>query len=119
MLDLYHMPSGCSVAVKAALSLTGKGYNLIPENMQHKSAALLEANPLGKVPTLVVDGQPLFEGGAINLWLALNNPEAALMPADLASSEGAEMAILCLCDPQPELGENVSPDGDHQRRSQR
>lgn len=90
MFDFYHMPSGCSVAVKAALSLTGKDYNLIPENMQDKSAALIDANPLGKVPTLVVDGQPLFEGGAINLWLALNNPETALMPADLASLEGAE-----------------------------
>lgn len=34
-----------------------------------RGPAFLELNPNGKVPTLVVDGTPMFEGLAILLWL--------------------------------------------------
>ncbi len=89
MLDFYHLPSSCSVAVKAALFATGEAHRQIPVDTANKSADFLAANPLGKVPALLVNGQALTEGGAINLWLSARHPEARLMP-DLASPEGAE-----------------------------
>ncbi len=88
-LDFYHLPSSCSVAVKAALAATGTPHRVIVVDPANKSEDFLAVNPLGKVPALVADGQALTEGGAINLWLAARHPEAGLMP-DLASAEGAE-----------------------------
>ncbi len=89
MTDFYHLPSSCSVAVKAALAATGEEHTQITVDLASKSEAFLAANPLGKVPALVVNGQALTEGGAINLWLSARHPDAGLMP-DLASPEGAE-----------------------------
>lgn len=89
MLDFYHLPSSCSTAVKATLALTNAPHSIIPIDLANKPAAFLAANPRGKVPTVSVDGKPLFEGGAINLWLALQHPEAGLMPA-LNTMEGGE-----------------------------
>lgn len=89
MLDFYHLPSSCSTAVKATLALTKAPHALVPVDLANKSAAFLKANPRGKVPTVSVQGTPLFEGGAINLWLALQYPEAGLMPA-LDTLEGGE-----------------------------
>lgn len=80
MLDFYHLPSSCSTAVKATLALTQAPHAVIPIDPANKPAAFLKANPRGKVPTISVNGTPLFEGGAINLWLALQHPEAGLMP---------------------------------------
>ncbi|MEL6570692.1 MAG: glutathione S-transferase family protein [Pseudomonadota bacterium] len=89
MLDFYHLPSSCSTAVKATLALTNAPHSLIPIDLANKPDAFLKANPRGKVPTVSVDGTPLFEGGAINLWLALQHPDAGLMPA-LHTLEGGE-----------------------------
>lgn len=36
---------------------------------KHKQPEFLALNPNGKVPTLVIDGTPMFEGLAIVLWL--------------------------------------------------
>ena len=48
--------------------------------MQHKSPEFLAINPKGKVPALVVDGQPLTENVAILTWLNRTFPEAELLP---------------------------------------
>lgn len=47
---------------------------------QHKSPEYLAINPKGKVPALVVDGQPLTENVAILTWLNRTYPEAKLLP---------------------------------------
>ena len=89
MLDLYHLPSSCSTAVKAALAMTGALHVILHVDPANKSPDFLKTNPRGKVPTVSIDGHPLFEGGAINLWLALQYPEAGLMPS-LATVDGGE-----------------------------
>lgn len=89
MIDFFHLPSSCSTAVKAALEITGEPYATKGVDMTAKSDAFMKANPLGKVPAVIRDGQSMFEGGAINLWLAARHPESGLMP-DLGSPEGAE-----------------------------
>jgi len=42
----------------------------------------LKLNPKHKVPLLIVDGVPLSENIAIQLWIASNFPDANLMPRD-------------------------------------
>jgi glutathione S-transferase len=47
---------------------------------QHRSPEYLALNPKAKVPTLVVDREPLTENVAILSWLAGRVPEANLLP---------------------------------------
>ena len=49
---------------------------------QHKSAEYLKLNPKHKVPLLVVDGKPLSENVAIQLWISRNFPKAKILPSD-------------------------------------
>lgn len=59
-------------------------------------AQILEHSPSGRVPTLLVDGQAIWDSLAILEYLAETHPEARLWPADasaraLARSVSAEM----------------------------
>ncbi len=47
---------------------------------QHRSPEYLAQNPKGKVPLLLVDGEPLTENVAILTFLARRFPEARLLP---------------------------------------
>jgi glutathione S-transferase len=40
----------------------------------------LKLNPNGKIPTLIVDGRPMYECGALLLLLADRHPDSALAP---------------------------------------
>ncbi len=88
-MKFFHLPASCSSAVYAALKITGTPFEIETVDLANKSEAFQAANPLGKVPAILDDHGPMFEGGAINLWLAARFPEAELMP-DLASEEGRE-----------------------------
>ena len=88
-MKFYHLPTSCSDAVHAALKITGEPFDAVAVDMAQKDDSFLKANPLGKVPALMTENGPMFEGGAINLWLSQRHPEANLMP-DLASPAGAE-----------------------------
>lgn len=88
-MKFFHLPASCSSAVHAALKITGTPFEIETVDLANKSEAFQAANPLGKVPALLDDGGPMFEGGAINLWLAAKFPEAGLMP-DMASLRGRE-----------------------------
>jgi glutathione S-transferase len=50
---------------------------------EHKSAAYLALNPLGKVPALVDGGLVLWESNAIALYLAEKFPDRRLVPASI------------------------------------
>lgn len=88
-MKFFHLPASCSSAVHAALKMTGAPFEIENVDLANKSEAFQAANPLGKVPALLDDDGSMFEGGAINLWLAAKFPEAGLMP-DMASLEGRE-----------------------------
>ncbi len=45
-----------------------------------KSDALLDVHPLGKLPAVIIDGQPLFESSAILTTIADLVPEKRLVP---------------------------------------
>lgn len=84
MYVLYGSPGSASLAVHLALLETGAPYRLEQLDLQarqHKSPAYLKLNPNGVVPTLLVDGQPLYECAALLMLLAERHPEAGLAPA--------------------------------------
>ena len=59
-----------------------------------RTPEFLKLNPNGKVPTLVVDGVPMFEGLAINLWLAERfGVEKRLWPRADAPERGVAMSF--------------------------
>ncbi len=89
MIKLYFGPGACSfvphVGVEAIKAATGEEIETqmvkLHKDEQH-SPEYLALNPLGQVPLLVVDGQPLNQIVAICDYLDRRFPQAGLLPAD-------------------------------------
>ncbi|MBS0394395.1 MAG: glutathione S-transferase family protein [Proteobacteria bacterium] len=84
MYTLYYMPGAASFVVHWLLLETGAPHELHRldgESREHKRPEYLRLNPNGLVPTLVVDGEPVYEAAALALLLAERHPEAGLAPA--------------------------------------
>lgn len=84
MYQLYYYPLSASMAPHFLLETLNVNYHLELVDRKadaQKSAAYLALNPLGRIPTLVHDGQVLFESAAICIYLAENHPETNLIPA--------------------------------------
>jgi len=72
-------------ARKAIVIALEKGIllDLVDEDLQKKSQRLLEANPLGKVPTLVLDnGTTVFDSPVICQYLDNLNDKAIMIPRE-------------------------------------
>src|SRR5438045_7513226 len=83
MLTLYFSPGASSMATHIALNEIGAPFELSYTPLhQHanRAAGSLGLNPEGKVPTLMIDGQPLTEVAATLWYLARRYPEAGLLP---------------------------------------
>jgi glutathione S-transferase len=81
--NLFVSPGTCARVPTVALEEIGVPFTttlLRFAEKQQKTAEFLAINPKGKVPTLVVDGQPLTENVAILSWLNRQFPDAALFP---------------------------------------
>jgi glutathione S-transferase len=102
MYTLYYSPGTASMATHLALLEIGAPYQLELvdfENKSQRSEAYLRLNPLGQVPTLVIDGRPYTESAALLMMLADRHPEVFgsnafgasyrnwFYPADLGESE--------------------------------
>lgn len=82
---LYYAPIACSLAPYITLTEANAEFEVVTVNLrknQHKSAEYLKLNPKHKVPLLVVDGKPLSENVAIQLWISRNFPKAKILPSD-------------------------------------
>ncbi|MCC1494324.1 glutathione S-transferase family protein [Cognatishimia sp. F0-27] len=82
-LTLFVAPNTCARVPTIALEEIGVPFEteLIRVKInQQKSPEFLKINPKGKVPTLLIDGEPLTENVAILSWLAATYPEAHLLP---------------------------------------
>jgi glutathione S-transferase len=80
---LFHSPGSASMPVHLALLEIGVPYELRRLDLdarEHKDAEYLKLNPNGLVPTLIVDGRPLYETAALLMLLAERHPEAKLAP---------------------------------------
>lgn len=85
-LILYHFPLS-TTSQKVRLCQHHKGIALQERivdllRLEHLTPEYLALNPTGQVPTLLVDGQPVFESSIINELLEELFPERPLLPAD-------------------------------------
>jgi glutathione S-transferase len=82
---LYYCPIACSLVPYVTLTEAGAKFevrNIILRKGEQNSPDYLKLNPKHKVPLLMVDGQPLTENVAIQIWIARNFPQTKLLPAD-------------------------------------
>jgi glutathione S-transferase len=90
MLTLYFAPGSSSMAVHIALHEIGAPFEGKPMSFKQNDMRkddFLKINPLGKVPTLLIDGRPLTEVAGILFYLARRFPEAQLLPHDDIEAE--------------------------------
>jgi glutathione S-transferase len=83
MYTLYYSPGSASMVVHLALLEAGAPHELKLVDLDAKAQrapGYLKLNPRGVVPTLVVDGQPLAESGALLMLLAERHPQSSLAP---------------------------------------
>ena len=84
MYTLYYSPGAASLAVHWMLIEIGVPHELRKVDMEageHRQSDYLKLNPNGLVPTLVVDGTPLYESAALLMLLAERHPPAGFAPA--------------------------------------
>lgn len=98
-LTLYYAPIACPLVPLIALNESGEKFEVRPislKNGQQKTPEYLKINPKGKVPTLVIDGEPLTENVAILTFLAGAFAKAKLLPADSRDSIRA-LSLMAFC----------------------
>lgn len=84
MLTLHYAPDNASMIVRMALVESGAAFRTALVDRAARAqdgAAYRRLNPAGLIPALETPAGPLFETGAILLWLAEAFPAAALAPA--------------------------------------
>ena len=84
MFTLYYYPNNASLAPHFLLHHLQAEYQLVlveREKNQQKSQEYLELNPMGKIPTLVVNGHAIFESPAICIHICELHPSSELMPS--------------------------------------
>jgi len=80
---LYTKRSPFARKVRVIALEKGISLDLIDEDLQKKSQRLLEANPLGKVPTLILDnGAAVFDSPVICRYLDELNDTAVMIPRE-------------------------------------
>jgi glutathione S-transferase len=88
---LYYAPRAASMAVHWMLLELGVPFEarLVDTDAgAQRTAEYLRLNPMGRVPTLVVDGVPRRESAALLMLLAERHPEAGLAPAPNSPARG-------------------------------
>jgi glutathione S-transferase len=84
-MQLFYTPNTISMAVAIALQEADIAHELTLIDFtkgEQLSAGYLDKNPKGRVPTLIVEGQPLTETGALLELIATLAPEKNLVPTD-------------------------------------
>src|SRR4051812_7901797 len=85
-LTLYGSRGSGSAAIEMALRAAAVDYRLIRASEWEPDSAhaeLLTINPLGQIPTLLLeDGTVMTEAAAILIHLGLQHPEAGLLPRE-------------------------------------
>ena len=82
-LILYYAPNACSLVPYVTLTEAGAAFEVRPLNFrqsQHMSPDYLRVNPKHKVPVLVIDGEPLTENVAIQMWIARTSRPPSCCP---------------------------------------
>jgi len=84
-LILYYAPRTCALVPFVTLTEARAEFevrNLNSRAGDLKTPEYLKINPKHKVPVLLIDGEPLTENVAIQIWIAREFPAARLLPVD-------------------------------------
>ena len=84
-LILYFAPMTCALVPFIALTEAGADFEVRAINTRkggNRTPEFLRLNPKHKVPVLVIDGEPLTENLALQVWIHREFPAARLLPAD-------------------------------------
>lgn len=98
MTDVYRLhyaPDNASLIIRLALEEIGAPFETVLVDRKvsaHKSPAYLRLNPAGLIPVLETPKGPMFETGAILLWLA--DTHGALAPSTSDANRGAFLKWL-------------------------
>jgi glutathione S-transferase len=97
MYVLHYAPDNASLVVRLALEEAGLPYRaaLVDRAARAQEGAAYRAiNPVGLIPALETPDGPIFETGAILLWLADRHPGAGLAPGVDDPARGAFLKWL-------------------------
>ncbi len=112
-LKLYYAPVACSLVPYVTLTEAGADFEVEAVNMgkgRHNTPEYLKLNPKHKVPVLMIDGEPLTENVAIQIWIARNFPQAKLLPADpMKEVKAISIMAWCASGIHPALTPNANP----------
>jgi GST-like protein len=98
MYTLYGKKGSGSASTQVALEVVGASYRIVETASWDTNEAyveLLKANPLGQIPTLVLeDGSVLSESAAILIHLGDAHPDAGLLPRDASARAQALRGLV-------------------------
>lgn len=113
-LVLYYAPMTCALVPYVALTEACADFevhNLNTRTNQHRTPDFLALNPKHKVPVLMIDGEPLTENVAIQIWIARQFPAAKLLPAEPSQEIRAISLMAWLASTvHPHLTPNARPE---------
>lgn len=99
--------SSAAYRVRIALGLKGLAYEYVPVHLtrgggEQRTPSYRQVNPGGRVPTLEVNGQYIYQSVAILEWLEEQFPEPRLLPADpLLRAQIRGISQMIVADIQP------------------
>ena len=112
-LALYYAPNTCATVPYITLTEAGAEFEVRDINTRdggNRTPEFLKLNPKHKVPVLLIDGEPLTENVAIQIWIHRQFPKAKLLPAD-AKDEIRSLSLMAFCASgiHPHLTPNARP----------
>jgi glutathione S-transferase len=103
----------CALIPYVTLTEAGAEFEARPLNFrksQNLTPEYLKINPMHKVPVLLIDGQPLTQNVAIQIWIARNFPGGKLLPSDpMQEIKAISLMAWCASDIHPHLSRTNSP----------
>ena len=113
-LILYFAPLTCALVPFITLNEAGADFELNAINTRkggNRTPEFLKLNPKHKVPVLIIDGDPLTENVAIQVWIHRQFPKANLLPADPKQEiKAISLMAFCASGIHPKLTPNARPE---------
>src|SRR5688572_18398258 len=112
-LTLYYAPQTCALVPYVTLTEAGAQFDVLNVNTRAggtRTPEFLAVNPKHKVPVLVIDGEPLTENVAIQIWIARRFPHAKLLPAAHDEVRAISLMAWFASTVHPHLTPNARPD---------
>ena len=112
-LTLFYGPNTCATVPYITLTEAGAEFEaraINTRNGDNHKPEFLKLNPKHKVPVLVIDGEPLTENVAIQIWIHRQFPQAKLLPADPRQEiKAISLMAFCASGIHPHLTPNARP----------